>query len=99
MVRIEKWAVVYVSGDIYTPPEKRDRALFGAVYGHPKFEEGFLVNTSDLIGGSAKTDDGHVVKTKSRDYLLGEPDPAYLRWLEQNGIKFDPEQPIKDANA
>lgn len=99
MVRIEKWSVGFASGDVYTPPEKRERALCGAVYGHPNFEEGFMVNTSVLIGGSVKTAEGHVVKTKSRDYLLGEPDPAYLRWLEQNGMTFDPEQPIKDANA
>ncbi len=99
MVRIEKWAVVFVSGDVYTPPEQRDRALYGAVYGHPKFEEGFMVQTSDILGGSVKTADGHVAKTRSRDYLLGEPDPAYMTWLEQNGMTFDPEQPIKDANA
>jgi hypothetical protein len=99
MVRIEKWSVGVDSSDVYTPPERRERSLFGAVYGHPKFEPGFLVNTSALIGGSVKTADGHVVKTMSRDYFLGEPDPAYLTWLEQNGIAFDPEQPIKDANA
>ncbi len=99
MVRIEKWSVGFASGDVYTPPEQRERSLYGAVYGHPKFEEGFMVNTSVLIGGSVKTADGHVVKTMSRDYLLGEPDPAYLRWLEQYGIVFDPEQPIKDGNA
>jgi len=99
MVRIEKWAVVLAPGDVYTPPAQRDRALYGEVYGHPKFAEGFLVNTSVILGGSIKTAAGHVVKTESRDYLLGEPDPAYITWLEQQGMVFDPEQPIKDSNA
>jgi hypothetical protein len=95
MVRIEQWAVIFVSGDEYTPPELRERALLGAVYGHPRFDEGEAVTTSSLIGGSVHGEHGHVVDTETRQYLLGEPSKAYLAWIEEKGIAFDPMQPVR----
>jgi hypothetical protein len=95
MVRIENWAVVFSSNSQYTPPDQRQRSLYGNVYGHPSFEEGFAVTTSSIVGGSRKTQEGHVVSTASREYLLGEPSESYLAWLKEEGIDFDPEQPIK----
>ena len=96
MVRIEQWAVIYVSGDDYMPPECRKRALLGSVYGHPSFEDGKVVTTSALIGGSDLAAEGHVVQTDNRQYLLGEPHKSYLAWLEKKGIAFDPKKPISE---
>lgn len=95
MVRIEKWSVI--SSGSSEDTKAQPRWLHGYVYGHPKFDDGHEVATSVIIGGSVKTDAGHVVKTKSRDYLLGAPSQRYLEWLEQHGIAFDNEQPIKSV--
>lgn len=95
MVRIENWSVIFSSSDVYTPPEMREQLLHGEVYGHPSFEDGFPVTTSAVCESSKKTSAGHVVQTQSREYLLGKPSEGYLLWLEQQGIAFDPEQPIR----
>lgn len=94
MVRIENWAVVCYF-DPTVPVEQRERYLTGAAYGHPRFDDGHQVQTSAFVGASRKTEAGHVVTTVTREYLLGEPSPAYLQWLHDNNIPFDPEQPIQ----
>ncbi len=39
---------------------------------------------------------GRIVITESGSrYLLGEPDPEYLKWLQGHDYRFDPENPIK----
>ncbi|HEY9732296.1 MAG TPA: hypothetical protein V6C89_10310 [Drouetiella sp.] len=95
MVRMENWAVVFAEGSPYLPPDLRPRKLHGDVYGHPDFEDGHRVLTSVIVASSRKTEDGHVVQTASREYLLGAPSKKYLEWLKAQDIDFDAENPIK----
>jgi len=89
-VIIQNWRVV-MGGDAYTPPECRTIKLNGEVYNHPSFPDGSNVTTSRI-----EKVEGRRVKTYSRWYNLGDPDPEYVDWCEENGI--DPptwENPIR----
>jgi hypothetical protein len=68
----------------YTAPELRRIYLAGDVDGKPR--------TTSRVA-SVK---GCVVTTRSGSiYLLKDPAPAYLAWMAENGIEFDPNNPIK----
>lgn len=82
MVKIENWSVV----EGWRP----EGYLHGKVYGHPNFPDGKVVTTSRI-----EASEGRVVTTYSRDYLLGEPDPAYVAEMAKRGITIDPVQPVK----
>lgn len=99
MVRLEEWSVVYPAGSLYQPNEILTVSLRGRAYGHPRFEDGDVIETSTVTGSSVPTPDGHVVPTRSRQYLLGAPSQDWLEWMVRHGIPFDPEQPVKFTPA
>lgn len=96
VVRLECWSVrqgpdaeVY-----YQAPELIIKQLHGRCYGHPRIADGELVTTSPIVSVF-----GRMVCTKTgTSYLLGTPDPGYIKWLEANGHPFDPEHPIRVIN-
>lgn len=92
-VTINQWGVCG-KGDGYTPPELSSVVLVGTVHDHPKwppseFPEGRRIETSAILNA-----EGRYVRTRSRVYYLGEPDPTYLAYLEEAGLPFDPENPV-----
>jgi hypothetical protein len=90
-VRLEDWSVVVPPGTSpFTAPESVSRCLHGKVYGHPRFEDGHEVTTSDIVSSEGRT-----VSTRSRVYELGEVDKQFLEYCAKNGFKFDPENPVK----
>jgi len=76
------------AGDIYRAPETvGPRKHLHA--DHP-IKPGMYFTTSRIVES-----DGRLVQTKSGSvYRLGEPDPEWLAWMADNGIDFDPSQPI-----
>ena len=89
MIRLENWRVVGL--DPYAPPEMAKISLSGKAYGHPNFEDGHGITTSDVVAV-----DGRMVTTCSgSQYELGEIDPKYREWLEEHGREHDEENPIK----
>lgn len=90
-IRIENWRVVVRDKDFYKAPECGVNCLSGDVYGHPRHEDGTCVTTTKIVDS-----DGKFVKTRSGSlYELGVMDADYCDWLEENGLEFDPECPIK----
>ncbi len=89
LVRIEQWSVQV---DPYKAPEDPRSRIFlrGNVYGYPGRPDGHPVDTGHIYGA-----EGRVAWGRRTAYELGEPEPAYLAWLEANGVPFDAEQPIK----
>ena len=89
-MRLENWSVTG-SADLYTPPERQSRRLQGEVYDNPKFEDGERIYTSLIM-----VVDGNVISTRNSVYTLGEPDPKYVEWCQENGHHVPtPELPIK----
>ena len=37
---------------------------------------------------------GRFVESARTLYELGDPDPAYLKWMQENSVPFDPENPV-----
>ena len=92
MPRLENWSVVSTqTNESYIAPEHRNRHLVGEVFDHPTFWNGKEIETSSI-----QLAEGKVVVTRSGTrYELGSPSPDYLRWLQEKGLSFDPENPIK----
>lgn len=89
MYRLENWSVTMANP--FGAPETGG-SMHGKVYGHPRFDDGDKVTTSKIKDVDTSTG-GHVVITHSGSrYLLGEPNPDYIKWLEENG--HDPEKPF-----
>lgn len=63
----------------------------GRVYDHPDQPDGKTITTSRIVSVA-----GREITTKSGSvYLLGEPDPEWLTYLESIGKPYDPAQPIR----
>lgn len=93
MIRLENWSLGIASDRIWDAPEIRETYLQGEVFGHPRVEDGKRVVTSAITLAG-----GLYVETRNNRYLLGTPDPAYLKFLEDNGYEYFPDNPIVSIN-
>lgn len=79
-MKLNNWKLVE-DQDPYQPPELRRKRLSGEVFGHPRHDDGSRVVTSEV-----ESIDGRVVRTFSgSEYTLGDPDPDYVEWCQENG--------------
>jgi len=89
MVKLEDWSVTAIGGP-YTAPELWREALYGKVYGHPKFNNGDKVRTSPI-----KKVDGRMITTASGTvYKIGKISPIYRKWLRKNRPNWNWRKPI-----
>jgi len=82
---LHKWSV---QSSPYDAPEIRNIRLVG----YRDNETEHRVVTSPVVAIDGKKITTH----KGSVYILEEIDPGYLAWMQENGIAFDPENPIKD---
>ncbi len=92
---LKDWWVKVREEDFYLAPEcVTRRHLCGKVFGHPRYEDGKIVATSDIQKVAGKQ-----ITTRSGSvYLIdGPPNDDYITWMAKNDIdyKYDPENPIK----
>lgn len=88
---LRNWSVgSHPHTDPFIPPEHRGVYLHGEVYGHPYHEDGKEVTTSRILSA-----DGKVITCRSRQYILGEPDPKYLKFLSDIEYPYEEKNPIK----
>jgi hypothetical protein len=79
----------------YSAPETYYAEIVGEVFGHPKHEDGKLIQTSRIVKfevqdaypdfeeyGIAKTQNGST-------YWLGKPDPIWFLWLQEKGLSIE----------
>jgi hypothetical protein len=86
--RLLNWAVVVLNP--FAPPEV-PKQVRGTVYDHPKHKDGSEICTSYVVAC-----DKRIIETSSgTKYLLEQPHPDYVRFMKENKIAFDPENPIK----
>ncbi len=76
----------------YRAPEARSRGLAGKIYGRPGFPDGKFVITSACVRS-----EGRRVWTRSgSEYLLeGPPDEGYMKFLNEQNIPLDLNDPFK----
>ena len=86
---LHRWCIV-TNDDPYTPPEARKIYLWGF-----RDQEEKSVKTSYVVAVN-----GREVHTKSGSiYILEEVDLEYLKYLEETGRTYDPENPIKNITG
>ncbi len=91
LVILEGWSVGgTVTQSQYMSPELVRKCLIGKVKNHPRFKDGILITTSTIQ--EAK---GRIVKTQNTNYYLSNIDPEYLKWMEENGIEYNVNNPVK----
>lgn len=81
-----KWSVV-ISEDPYQAPETNHQRLRGY-----RDSENRAVKTSPLI----KVDGRKITTQSGNIYILEDIDANYLKWMQDNGYEYNPENPIKD---
>jgi hypothetical protein len=84
-IRLEGWSTGFVEADVnpYMAPELYPLRLSGKAYGHPRFEDGSIITTTPVV----EFDHGsRTARTRSGStYLLGDPEPKFVKWCEKNG--------------
>jgi len=89
MYTLKDWSIIYWYEDPYMDPWINPKCLLGF-----REEDQKRVKTSPI-----KKADGRSVQTQSGSiYQLAEPSPDYLRYLREQGIEFNPDDPIKDQH-
>jgi hypothetical protein len=89
MYRLEEWATV-IYPDPWQPPEMQSIAIRGKIYNHPNYEDGHEIITSSIASANGK-----IITTKSGSiYQLGKINKEFVKWMEDNKISFDPENPV-----
>ncbi len=82
---LHRWSVTQSSDDSYLAPEQVSACLLGI-----RESDGRYVRTSPIVKA-----DGKQITTKSGSvYILDDMDPDFRLWLEEQGIEYDPENPI-----
>lgn len=81
-IKIQDWSI---RSDPYQAPEVRSVHLAG------KLADGREIVSSRIIGI-----DGRTIHTASGSvYVLGRIRRSYRRWLADNGIDYNPRQPVR----
>ncbi len=95
MYTIENWSC-FKTGSEYTAPECRTLHIQGYCPERSKELHNPDGKKHRIVTSAIEKVDGCNVITRSgTHYFLGRPDPAYLVWLKENKIEFDPNEPIK----
>lgn len=65
--------------------------ILGELKNHPRHLDGAEILTSRIVEVN-----GRMVSTRrGSQYQLGEPDPGYLKWIQENIPSWDPENPLR----
>lgn len=82
---LKDWSVC-TDSDYYTPPECLNKYLVGF-----RVEDGKRVSTSHIMKVN-----GNRIETRSGNiYILEDINPDYKNWIDEQGMDFDPDNPIK----
>src|SRR5271170_5635163 len=85
--KLSHWSI-QIKADPYAAPETKNMDIRLVGY---RDDESRAVITSSVMKVEGKT-----ITTRSGSvYLLQDIDPAYEAWMKDNGIAYDPDDPIK----
>ena len=90
---IKNWYVTWEKDAGYKAPEQRRKGILGQIFGSDKATDGAEICI--VLDGRVRFE-GRTVKTMNDgDFLLGEPEPGYLKWLLESGVGYDEDHPVK----
>jgi hypothetical protein len=96
--RLENWSLGFYPSskeNPYLSPQQRVRVLCGRVYGNPEYADGHPIRTNYVVAAR-----GRLVTTFSGSvYELGEVDPHYRAWSQEQGFGWDEENPVRIVTA
>jgi hypothetical protein len=92
-IRLENWHC-FVPVNPYLPPETLALCLRGEVYDHPHYPDGDRIRTSRVLSVEGKN-----ITTQNTVYVLGEIDPEYKKWIDENYPNWDANNPIKEIQC
>ena len=95
MYRLENWSVGDKGKNPYMAPELRKKYLNGEVYDNHNFKDGTNITTSSIKNVDLELESAIVTTSSGSKYRLGKPSEEYLKWLKDNNITFNPNNPIK----
>lgn len=78
MPKLENWAIRSHSNDPFQAPELQSKYLTGTVYDNSNFKDGSFIKTSRV---QEISEDQSYAKTLNTTYMLGEPHPDYVEYL------------------
>ncbi len=81
---LHRWSVGELTSP-YAAPEARLICLYGF-----RDQEEKSVRTSAVVEVK-----GREIHTENSIYILEDPSPEYLSWMQENHIEYDPENPIR----
>ncbi len=84
MPRLENWSLTQTL-DPYQAPELAVVRLRGYIYEDNRFLDGSPIITSRVLTVSLIN---KVAQTRNTKYELGEIDPDFLKWMNENGHKL-----------
>jgi hypothetical protein len=92
-IRLEQWAVVFMTADPFVPPEAQ---LTGV---RATLDDGAVV----VVPGPGRVD-GRLLRPDHPEYAgkvywLGEPEPGYRKWLDANRPGWSPDNPIPSRRS
>lgn len=88
-IKLNNWSIVSYH-DPYLAPELVTKHLRGCGVNHPKF------GNQEIRTSPIKTVKGRLVITQSgTQYLLGNIDPEYRKWIEKHYMNWNWRNPIK----
>ena len=84
-MKLDNWALRISRYDPFKAPEMQTCVLVGEAYQHPDpwILDGEFIYTSTV----QKIEEG-IAYTRNSEYELGEPDPDYVKWCEENGYEI-----------
>lgn len=92
---LKEWRLIDAGSDPYQAPECRPRKLLGKVYGHPKYDDGYVIITSRIVSANGRK----VTTMTGNIYVLdGGPSAEYVLWCKENDLlteKLFSDNPIK----
>jgi len=91
MYKLDNWAVHSTNDNPYYPPDAFDKFLSGEVSNHPKYQDGSRIRTSWI----EKVHGRYVTTSSGSVYVLANPHPDYVKWMNENNIEYNPDKPIR----
>jgi hypothetical protein len=83
---LHRWSVTQINDNPFLAPEANPACLRGI-----RETDGKCVRTSPIV----KVDGKQITTNSGTVYILDDMDPDFRLWLEEEGIEYDPENPIK----